>query len=103
MQRAYFPIIYSASPAVVKKTGPELHRAVILALRAILKHSRSLEVAHQQILFQGHDLAFCSRISSRGDLIIELDVGDECLSGRIILEDDLRTAEQKARRLAGHR
>ena len=103
MQRAYFPIIYSASPAVVQRTGPELHRAVILALRAILKHSRSLEVAHQQIQFQGHDLAFCSRISSHGDLIIELDVGDECLSGRIILEDELRSAERKARRISGQR
>lgn len=103
MQRAYFPIIYSASPAVVQRTGPELHRAVILAIRAILKHGRSLEVAHQQIHYQGHDLAFCSRISSQGDLIIELDVGDECLSGRIILEDELRTAERKARRISGHR
>jgi hypothetical protein len=103
MQRAYFPIIYSASPAVVRRTGPELHRAVILALRALLLHGRSLEVAHQQIQFQGHHLAFCSRISSWGDLIIDLDVGDERLSDRIILEDELRTAERKARRISGHR
>ena len=103
MQRAYFPIIYSASPAVVQKTGPELHRVVILALRAILKYSRSLEVAHQQIQFNGQDLAFCSRISSRGDLIIELDIGDERLSGRIILEDELRAAARKVRGIAGHR
>lgn len=103
MQRAYFPIIYSASPAVVQRTGPGLHRAVILALRAILKHGRSLEVAHQQIRFNGLDLAFCSRISSQGDLIIELDVGDERRSGLIILEDELRTAERKARKIPGHR
>jgi hypothetical protein len=103
MERAYFPIIYSASPAVVQKTGPELHRAVILALRAILKHRRSLEVAHQQIRFNGQDLAFCSRISSRGDLVIELDIGDERLSGRIILEDDLRAAGRKVRGLSGRR
>ena len=103
MQRAYFPIIYSASPAVVRRTGPELHRAVILALRAILKHTRSLEVAHQQIRFNGQDLAFCSRISSLGDLIIEFDVGDASLSGRIVLEDELRTAQEKARKISGHR
>jgi hypothetical protein len=103
MQRAYFPIIYSASPAVVKRNGPELHRAVILALRAILKHGRSLEVAHQQIRFNGQNLAFCSRISSRGDLIIELEVGDASLSDRIVLEDELRVAERKVRRASGIR
>ncbi len=103
MQRAYFPIIYSVSPAVVQKTGPELRLAVILALRAILKYSRSLEVAHQQIRFKGHNLAFCSRVSGHGDLIIELDIGDERLSDRIILEEELRLAERKVRRISGHR
>jgi len=103
MPRAFFPIIYSASPAVVQKAGPELHRAVLLALRAILRHGRSIEVAHQQIRFQGVNLAFCSRISAQGDLIVELDVGDERLSGRIILEDELRLAERRGRTISGHR
>jgi hypothetical protein len=103
MQRAYFPIIYSASPAVIQRTGPDLHRAVVLALRAILKYSKSLEVAHQQIRFKGQDLAFCSRISGGGDLIIELDIGDARLSGRIILEHELSAAERRARKISGHR
>ena len=103
MPRAFFPIIYSASPAAVQKAGPELHRAVQLALRAILRHSRSIEVAHQQIRFQGVNLAFCSRISVRGDLIVEIDVGDERLSDRIVLEDELRIAERKARTISGRR
>jgi hypothetical protein len=103
MQRAYFPIIFSASPAAVRRAGPGLHQAAVLALRAILKHSRSLEVAHQQIRFNGQDLAFCSRVSSRGDLIVELDVGDERLSGRIILEEEFSAAERKTRKISGRR
>jgi hypothetical protein len=101
MHQTFFPIIYSAAPAVEQKIGPELHLGVLLALKAILKSHRTFEVAYQQIQFRGHNLAFCSRISSRGDLIIELDVGDESLTGRIILEEELRTAEHKARKRRG--
>jgi hypothetical protein len=60
----------------------------------MLKSRRSLEVAHQQIRFGQHHLAFCSRIGSLGDLIIELDIGDPRLSNRIILEEDLRRARK---------
>jgi hypothetical protein len=103
MQRALFPIIYSASPAAVRAAGGKLNEAVILALRAILKHGRSIEVAHQQIRFGGQDLSFCSRITARGDLVIELDLGDARLAGRIILEDELKRAERKARPIRGQR
>jgi hypothetical protein len=46
----------------------------------MLKHGRSLEVVHQQISFQGQDLSFCSRITARVDLVIELDLADVRLS-----------------------
>jgi hypothetical protein len=97
MKRAFFPIIYSASPAVTECLGPWLNRAAVLALRAILKNGRSLEVAHQQIRFVGQDLAFSSRISSHGELVVEFDLGDPRLADRIILEEDLRRAEHKVR------
>jgi hypothetical protein len=98
MKQAFFPIIYRASPAVIERLGPQLSRAAVLALRAILKHSRSLEVACQQIRFAGQDLAFSSRISAHGDLFIEFEIGNERLAGRIILEEDLREAERRVRR-----
>ena len=103
MHQTFFPIIYSAAPAVEQKIGPELHLGVLLALKAILKSHRTFEVAYQQIRFRGHNLAFCSRISGRGDLIVELDVGDENLAGRIVLEDELRSAESKARTVRDRR
>jgi hypothetical protein len=100
MKRAFFPIIYSASPAVAKRLGQELGRAAVLALRAVLKNGRSLEVAHQQIRFVGEDLAFSTRISGHGELVIEFDIGDPRLADRIVLEDDLRQAERKVRGIA---
>jgi hypothetical protein len=103
MPRALFPIIFTASPAVSRAIGGELHQAVILALRAVIKHGRSLEVAHQQIRFRDQDLSFCSRITARGDLVIELDLGDARLADRIILEDDLKKAERKTRPIRGQR
>jgi hypothetical protein len=102
MKRAFFPIAYTASPSVIERIGPELNRAAILALRAILRNGRSLEVAHQQIRFAGLDLAFSSRISALGDLIVEFEIGDPRLANRVILEEDLRHAESKARRQRGH-
>ena len=66
-------------------------------------HARHAIVAHQQIRFKGQNLAFCSRISGHGDLIIELDIGDERLSDRIILEEELRLSERKVRELSGRR
>lgn len=103
MRRALFPIIFAASPAAARAVGEGLHQAVILALRAILKHGRSLEVAHQQIRFRGQDLSFCSHITAKGDLVIELDLGDVSLADRIILEDELKCAERKARPVRGRR
>jgi hypothetical protein len=104
MQRAFFPIIYSASPAATRAIGSAgLSQAAILALRAMLKHGRSLEVAHQQVSFQGQDLSFCSRITARGDLVIELDLGDARLAHRIILEDELKRAERRTPPIRGQR
>jgi len=66
-------------------------------LRAILTHRKSLEVAHQQIRYGKHHLAFSSRVGSCGDLIVEIDLGDPGLDKRLFTEDELRRSEQQRR------
>lgn len=77
--------------------GSDLQKVAVLAAKAIIRRGKSLEVAHQQIRFADHDLAFCSRIGAKGDLILELDLGDPRLSDRIILEEELQRASKFAR------
>lgn len=92
MQRTPFPIIVHPSVAVRRLLGPALDTVAGLALRALLMNRRSIEVAHQQIAYRSHHLAFSSRIGQQGDLIIEIDLGDPRLADRVIIEDDLRSA-----------
>lgn len=92
MQKNPFPIIVYQSAAVRRLLGPALETVAGLALRALLTNRRSIEVAHQQITYRSHHLAFSSRIGNQGDLIIEMDVGDPRLAERVILEDDMRSA-----------
>ncbi|MCC7253819.1 hypothetical protein [Hyphomicrobium sp.] len=99
--RAFLPFHVMTSHAVAAKLGRKAERAAVLALRAILQSHRQLEVAHQQVLFGEHNLAFSSRITARGELVIELEIGDPRLEGRIILEDDLNRAVRKVRGIAG--
>jgi hypothetical protein len=96
MQRRRFPILVYPSAAVRRSVGPDLDVVAGLALRAVLKNRRSLEIAHQQISYRSHCLAFSSRIGTDGDLILELDVGDPRLADRIILEEDLVRARRFA-------
>jgi hypothetical protein len=55
---------------------------------------RGLEVAHQQIRFAEHDLAFCARIGAQGDLVVELNGEDPRLSERLFLEEELQRASK---------
>ncbi|WP_295556946.1 hypothetical protein [uncultured Hyphomicrobium sp.] len=98
--RAFLPFHVLTSHAVAERLGRKAERAAVLALRAMLQDHRQLEVAHQQIRFGGHHLAFSSRITGRGELVIELDVGDPRLEGRVVLEDELRQAGRRVRGLA---
>ena len=66
----------------------------MLALRAIIGPNKSLEIAHQQISFCGHELAFSSRVTESGELIVDLDIGDPRLADRIVLEEELRVARK---------
>ena len=96
MNRAYLPFVLIPSHAARSLLGADLDKVGVLALRAILRHRKSLEVAHQQIRYRRHDLAFSSRIGERGDLVLELDIGDARLADRLILEEDLQRAADKA-------
>ena len=100
MHRASLPILMTASPAVKKLLGPELPKVAVLAVQAILRQRRAIEVAHQQIRYGKHHVAFSSRIGRHGDLILDIDVGDPALEKRIVIEADLARAErtQLARR-----
>lgn len=92
MKRAYLPVLFIPSHAVAALLGADMEKVAILAVRAILQHRRGIEVAHQQIRYRKHHLAFSSRIGRYGDLVLELDIGDPRLSSRLILEDDLQRA-----------
>ncbi len=101
MKRALFPFTVVPSNAVRSALGRDLDEAVVLALRAILRETRSLEVAHQQISYRGHCLAFSSRITGRGDLVLDIDMGDPRLADRLILETELRSAQRLSQQTAG--
>jgi hypothetical protein len=97
MVRTNLPVYVEPSRLVRESLGNHIAAVALLAVRAILKNQRSLEVAYQQIVFRGHHLALSSRITSSGDLVIALDVGDPQRAGRLVLENELREAERKSR------
>jgi hypothetical protein len=63
--------------------GNDLHKVAALAVRAILANRRSLEIAHQQIKYRKHHIAFSSRINAWGDLVVELDVSNPRFQRRL--------------------
>ena len=95
MHRASLPILMTATPAARALLGPNLPKVAVLAVQAILRHRRGIEVAHQQVRYGKHHFAFSSRIGREGDLILDLDVGDPALENRIVLEADLRRVERE--------
>ena len=97
MDRASLPFLLVATPAARAALGRDLNKVAVLAAQALLRHRKTLEVAHQQLRYQRHAIAFSSRVGRHGDLILELDVGDPALENRVVLEADLRRAELNAR------
>ena len=95
MQQRYpAHLVFRPSVAARKAAGSDLARIARLALAAILKNGQTLEIAHQQIVFGKARFDLSSRLGSRGQLILELDLGDPQLAGRVVLESDLRQAER---------
>jgi hypothetical protein len=96
MQKHHLPISVYASPSLRKILKAEVEVAAGKALNAMLKHNRSLEIAHQQFLWRSTPVAFSSRVSAAGYLIIDMDIGDSRLAHRLVLEDDLRNRARRA-------
>ena len=103
MDRAFLPILVIPSHAARHVLGPDLGKVAVLAVKAIFQNRKGIEVAHQQVRYRKHDLAFSSRIGSQGDLILDLDLGDPRLSHRIVLEENLRRASRKPEHASGKR
>jgi hypothetical protein len=97
MVRSNLPVYIEPSRTVRERLGSEIANVALLAIRAIMRNQRGIEVAYQQILYRGHHLALSSRITAGGDLAITIDVGDPSLAQRLILEDELHGAERRAR------
>jgi hypothetical protein len=97
MTRSFLPFIFVPSNAAARLLGRDSGEVAVLALRAILRNHKGLEVAHQQIRYRGHHLAFSSRITAGGELVVELDIGDARLEDRIVLEDELRSAGRRVK------
>ena len=96
MDVAALPILLSASPEVREILGPDLRRVAVMAVQAMLRHGRGLEVALQQIDYRNRPIAFSSRIGRMGDLILDLEIGNPNLGERVFLEADLRKAAAEA-------
>jgi hypothetical protein len=97
MHRSALPFLFLPTHAASRLLGRHTAQAAVLALRAIIGRNKTLEVAHQQISFCGHELAFSSRVTEAGELIVDLDVGDPRLADRIVLEEELQVATRKVR------
>jgi hypothetical protein len=103
MARAYLPFHCYPSAEAEKIIGDAIGRVALLALEAILANGKGLEIAHQQIRWRGHDLAFSSRVSGSGELILDIDLGDPRLAGRIVLEEELRREMRQVRGIRSER
>jgi hypothetical protein len=94
MQRYPSRLVFRPSAAVREAAGPDLGKIARLALEAVLKNGRSLEIAHQQVAYGKVHYALSSWIGNRGQLVLELDIGNAELAGRVILEEELKRAER---------
>jgi hypothetical protein len=101
MARAFLPFHFVPSPALVELLGGELPAVAVIALEAVIRNRKSLEIAHQQIAFRGHHIALSTRITAAGRLVVDLDVGLPGLAGYVIPEEELRRATRAARSVAG--
>lgn len=97
MARALLPFYCFPTPPAAKIVGSDVSTVAVLALKAILRGGRGLEIAHQQIRYGEHALAFSSRVTPGGDLIVEIDVGDPKLCDRVVVEADLAAANRRVK------
>lgn len=97
MARALFPFYCYASPAAADIVGANITTVAVVALRAAVRQGRGLDIAHMQIEWGEHTLAFSSRIGKAGDVVVELEVGQPGLTDRLISEDEMRAGIDRLR------
>lgn len=73
---SYLPFRFTATPAARERLKGGLREAASAAAQAIVAQRKGLEVHFLQVKTQGELLAICSRVSKRGILEIEIDLGD---------------------------
>ncbi|MDX2309442.1 MAG: hypothetical protein NW216_14475 [Hyphomicrobium sp.] len=97
MARALLPFYFHLTASARHALGSKADAAAIACLRAILRNGSTIAVAFQQITYAGRHYALSSRITRAGDLVVEIDVGDPSLAGRLITADELAKAERHDR------
>jgi hypothetical protein len=97
---AFLPFDLVPTHAAASALGRALDRIEVLALCAALRHRCSLVAARQQIASSDRHLAFSTRITAQGDLVMEMDPGDPRLPRQPVLEDELRRASRAAKETA---
>ncbi len=95
MARALFPFHCFASPAAAAIIGADLPSVAVIALRAVSRHGQGFAIAHQQMEWDGHVLAFSCRVGKSGDIVVEFDIGTPGLTSRVIREADLRREAER--------
>lgn len=101
MKRALLPFRFVTSHALSEALGSDLEPVALAAVRAVLRQTKSLAIAHQQIEVGPHYVALSTRVTEAGDLIVDLELGDPRLAKRVITEEDLRRATEQSRVKAG--
>lgn len=97
MDRVSLPFLLISTPAARAAAGRDLHNVAVLAFREILGKRSHIEIAHLQVSYRKHCFAVSSRVGRHGDMIIEIDIGNPALEGRVIFDADLRSAELQQR------
>ncbi|MEQ1718466.1 MAG: hypothetical protein ABL907_21195 [Hyphomicrobium sp.] len=97
MTRALLPFHFIATHSARAALGRDLESVAAIAVKTLLKNFKTVEVAFQLIDYGPHTLAVSSRVTTRGELVLELDIGDPRLARHVILEDDYRAAERQSR------
>jgi hypothetical protein len=97
MARIHLPFHCVGTPDLMVRLGTDLTPVAQAATRALFRASGNLEIAHQQIVFAGIDVAFSARLNRDGDLVVTLGLGAPHLADRIVLEADLRRAHEALR------
>jgi len=98
MQITSFPVRYVLTPAAQRHfDGARLQAGIArIAVRALLRLHRGLEIAHLQFRYRDQVIAICSRVDAGGAVLVEIDLGDPALPLVAITEAEFGVALRRA-------